>query len=607
MNPIPVATAIPNCVQAARVARLKRAVVAGIAILMTKVLLAILWEYRWYFPPDFETSAFLGGRRHTFHGFYPYAFYAHIIAGPISLVLAGFLLFSRGLRRHMRWHRWAGRLQFALVILVLFPSGLMMSRFAYAGPPAMAGLGLLALLTAGATTMSAAAARRGNFRSHRRWAERSFLLLVSPLILRLGSGTMTVLNIESVATYRRNAWLSWLLPLAIYEVWRSRQTCTRLRRSIFEREGSSPAGTSLVIAGDTLSAKLHPTARRARRGFALRELVVVIILLIIGAALLLPNVRTAREAARRMQCSNNLRQLGRAILNYETAHSCLPSAMAGTDGNGDPLSGNANRLSGFVPLLPFLERQRVWDAVSSPLEVDGVQYPPMGPAPWIEAYPPWATQLPGLWCPSAFVADHAIPPTHYAFCVGDVCEQLHGPTAARGAFACRLFTKLADITDGISSTIALSELGNAQVRTVIGQVAIEQPVGLLKNPNLCLQTAAGATYLPHVPLSEMGRGARWTDGAAPHGLVATILPPNSPSCAVGGSQAVDGIYSGGSLHVGGQHVSMIDGSTHFISAEVDAGSATSPPPAVDQASFPHAPSPYGVWGALGTAAAQELD
>ncbi|MEZ6074674.1 MAG: DUF2306 domain-containing protein [Pirellulaceae bacterium] len=99
------------------------------------------------------------------------------------------------------------------MLCLLFPSGLVMAYQAYAGPPAAAGFGILSLLTAAAALMTAYHARARNFALHRRWAERCFLLLISPLILRLIAGAVIVMDVESELTYRLNAWLSWLVPL----------------------------------------------------------------------------------------------------------------------------------------------------------------------------------------------------------------------------------------------------------------------------------------------------------------------------------------------------------------------------------------------------------
>ncbi len=206
----------------------KKILLAAVALLGVRVLLGILLEYRWYFPADFDESAFLGGRRYTFTGFYPTFFYVHILSGPVAITLASFLILSGGHPRFRWWHRQAGRALVLIVLLLLCPSGLMMARQAYAGPPAAAGFALLSLLTAAAALMSAYHARARRFALHRRWAQRCFLLLISPLILRLMAGITIVMDVESEWTYRLIAWLSWLVPLIAYEVLKSKESSTVL-------------------------------------------------------------------------------------------------------------------------------------------------------------------------------------------------------------------------------------------------------------------------------------------------------------------------------------------------------------------------------------------
>src|SRR3954471_669028 len=95
---------------------------------------------------------------------------------------------------------------------------------------------------------------------------------------------------------------------------------------------------------------------RSRRGFTLVELLVVIAIIGVLVSLLLPAVQTAREAARRTQCGNNLRQLALAAQNFHDTYRRLPSSIrpAGLT--------TAPRISGHVQLLPFLEQKNTYDA-----------------------------------------------------------------------------------------------------------------------------------------------------------------------------------------------------------------------------------------------------
>ncbi len=315
-----------------------------------------------------------------------------------------------------------------------------------------------------------------------------------------------------------------------------------------------------------------PTSTPAR-AFTLIELLVVIGIIALLLGLLLPNVRFSREAARRMSCSNNFKQIGLALHNYHSSYKHLPSAMGGTE------RGNANRLSGLVAILPFMEQQAVWEEIRTPTEIDGVLYPAMGPAPWVSHYTPWKTQIPTLQCPSSTTEPADFGLTSYTFCVGDMAREIHQPAQLRGVFACRMTSRFKDINDGLANTIAMGEIGTPLDLLLKGQYAIEQPANILDDPGLCLSlrdSERPAFYARDIPLGEPGRGGRWADGAAGFSLINTVLPPNSPSCAAGGTHAVDGIYSSGSFHQGGSHVLMADGAVIFMTDSVEAGNQSHP-------------------------------
>jgi hypothetical protein len=196
---------------------LRTIVVAALFVLGVKVLGSMLWEYPRYFPADFEAT-FLIGREESFTPLYAMAFYVHIIAGPLTMLLATFLMWSGGRRRWLAWHRWAGRSLMALIFAALAPSGLVMAPKAFAGPVAGVGFAVLALLTALMAGQTLYYARQRRFAPHARWAGRCYVLLVSPLILRVVAGLLIVLQADTELAYCLNAWLSWLAPLAIYEV-----------------------------------------------------------------------------------------------------------------------------------------------------------------------------------------------------------------------------------------------------------------------------------------------------------------------------------------------------------------------------------------------------
>src|SRR5438128_1478917 len=111
------------------------------------------------------------------------------------------------------------------------------------------------------------------------------------------------------------------------------------------------------------------TRGKARRvglaGFTLIELLVVIAIIAVLIALLLPAVQAAREAGRRAQCSNNLKQIGLALLNYESANGCFPTAGQGSDYTSKPPATAYNDGTGFhARILPFLEQAAVFNAIN---------------------------------------------------------------------------------------------------------------------------------------------------------------------------------------------------------------------------------------------------
>src|SRR5262245_53656747 len=102
-----------------------------------------------------------------------------------------------------------------------------------------------------------------------------------------------------------------------------------------QHRSSKSGGTPMISDHGRSTAEL-------RRGFTLVELLVCLFIVALLIALLLPSVRVSREAARRTQCSNNLKQIGLALHNYHDRFDCLPSAMGGTGVGTTPTEGNAN-------------------------------------------------------------------------------------------------------------------------------------------------------------------------------------------------------------------------------------------------------------------------
>jgi prepilin-type N-terminal cleavage/methylation domain-containing protein len=183
--------------------------------------------------------------------------------------------------------------------------------------------------------------------------------------------------------------------------------------------------------------------RKLRTGFTLVELLVVIAIIGVLVALLLPAVQQAREAARRMQCTNNLKQLGLALHNYHDTYGMMVYRKGGT---GDCEGANCNhyRRSGFVSLLPFMEQGALWDQIQSGWTTG----PPEGPEGWNAGWEGWREAPKMLACPS----DNGVPtqpgPYHsYGFSLGDQIGNNRDDQDVRGLFSAIRGARFSDIVD----------------------------------------------------------------------------------------------------------------------------------------------------------------
>jgi prepilin-type N-terminal cleavage/methylation domain-containing protein len=396
-----------------------------------------------------------------------------------------------------------------------------------------------------------------------------------------------------------------------------------------------------------LSRTLCPNRfRKGRRAFNLVELLVVIAIIGMLIALLLPAVQAAREAARRMSCSNSLKQFSLAMHNYIDTHKTLPKGNEMVIYNGPDTDGNqvTRGWAGYGPffsLLPFYEQSSAYTEGTSDPRCAGLD-------PESHLYL-WGATFPFLGCPSDTNFASSDGRNSYVFSVGDWADTNMRPPSTsstanrRGPFIRTPFgpenggdagrsadwekiqeatqaRTLANLSDGTSNTIVFSERVTSGRRNNIKgayklAVGGDEPHGVPNNvefghvsgstppirPNRCLSWAkVGNAYRADTGHVQIGDhfGTRWADGRAP-ATFSTLLPPNSPSCWGPGGLTYDArsMNSASSFHTGGVNVGIADGSVRFASDSVNWSTGIMDDNVIPVTS---GPSPFGVWGGLGS-------
>ncbi len=366
------------------------------------------------------------------------------------------------------------------------------------------------------------------------------------------------------------------------------------------------------------STKKHFGRAENRLGFTLVELLVVIAIIGILIALLLPAVQAAREAARRMSCTNNLKQLGLACHNYHDTRNCLPARMTGP-------AVTISRLSWLYSVLPYMEQGALYSQIHTAGTVnakDGSQtYTELACHPWDRNFLPWYTVIDALLCPSDGAGKSPSPEglgnSSYSCNCGDLTYWAGDPRG-RGTFIDLKHRSFGSITDGTSNTMLASEgaifSGNLNARK--GGIAL--------NRNVQVGTAAAcwAALDPEDsnrvqdPVYAVGFeggnqnfcGTRWADGLPMSTGFFAILPPNSPTCFDNSDLGAGGTgitRAASSWHTGGVNVALVDGSVRFVSDTIDSGDMSAPSPYAEPGvnwDDSGKRSPYGVWGGMSTIA-----
>lgn len=307
--------------------------------------------------------------------------------------------------------------------------------------------------------------------------------------------------------------------------------------------------------------------RRTTTGFTLVELLVVIAIIGVLVALLLPAVQAAREAARRMSCSNNLKQIGLADLNYEGTNGHLVVARLGPDSTVSremrPLRTAEERsgASGFVLLLPQMEQQALFDqfdvfenqsiwpagaystsAWRTPQRmqaigtvVEGYLCPSEGSPPRMQDLQNWSSwePAPAVGC-YAFVAGHRGINGGSQYSPVNACMVKHHNS---GPHLYRTFVKLKQITDGTSGTISVGEVIETSVGKINGADSRNIWTNVLRYLD-CFRVTA----------------------------VALNTPPWAETLNVNGD-IVNGAFA--SKHPGGAQFAYVDGHVEFLSESID--------------------------------------
>ncbi len=332
-----------------------------------------------------------------------------------------------------------------------------------------------------------------------------------------------------------------------------------------------------------------------RRGFTLIELLVVIAIIAVLISLLLPAVQSAREAARRAQCVNNLKQIGLALHNYHSASGSFPMGTAAATAGGNYGMGTQTwgSFSCFALMLPYLEQQPIYSACNFNWTVS------WGAGSAINATV-YNANLAAFICPSdgktAQPASCDINNNNYFGSMGTTVAPW--ATTSTGIFAQTSAYGISNVTDGTSNTIAFSEglVGdNTQwtkwrdgLGTGTGAAAMayfnqpwpfqpgaydanSDPTAVLAD----LQSCTGWFNSKTNQASFQDKGLRWSNGSPGLTIFNTIVPPNSQlypwsgcrfSCACGIDYA--NYVNASSNHPGGCNVGFCDGSVKFIKSSI---------------------------------------
>ena len=359
----------------------------------------------------------------------------------------------------------------------------------------------------------------------------------------------------------------------------------KLRLSAFSWPRIALVLLAAIIAGFVFvsSARARRTrsvAREAksRAGFTVIELIVVMAVIGILVALIAPAIQNAREASRRAQCQNNLRQIGIGLNAHEAARGQYPSGSSVPRAHPKPPVMNSS-VSICYQLLPYMDQRPLFNRVDTDEDGDGSKDEP----------PTSATNgavlkisVPAFMCPSDLWFAGSVS---YRGCAGTspgfhMTPSIPVPNSSRAGFATGALLRAQQVRDGLSNTVFFSEklLGDQNPEKYSPRRdTILNVNGYAHNNFLLPDDAANACRLPYSASADHASfgGGSWLFFGYGHTSYNHILTPNSQTPDCTNSYALDtiayGAHTARSLHAGGVHVLMGDGATRFINQGIELG------------------------------------